>query len=731
MSPAASQRFFLAAMIFLIVLSTPAWAVKRVDFSLPTATASISGEVLTDGSGGGVVEALQNIPVYAVNPTTQGIEGSAITDAQGQYSISLRGGATYKVIAAGGFAFTPQNGFGSYVYEYYPGVFDASAAQSVAVPATGTAGGIDFALGNGLTISGKVETQLPAQQAQPLGFSSVVAVPANVSDQDFVNAPWAITAYFGSTDASGNYTISGLPPFSYYVYTASFGVFANEIYPGAYEPDQAIPIDLSSQTNAASIDFLLEVGGSLSGRVTGSDTGDGIEDTSVSFIRKAALNASSDNIFSYLSFGALTTTTDSNGDYQISGVAPGTYVGMFNFDRSDDDKYAPQYLGGNSYSTSATDVTVSVGQTISALDVSALIGGTIKGTVKREDNGLPLEKFGVAVEIADAFVDRALVGLLGVKETETDVLGNFEIIGLPQRPFVVAAYAENPLFSDAPEINQYFAPEFYNNANYADNADTVTPSPGGSPVDIAFELAIGDVVEGFVRDDGNNALEGATVGHVYTDTPNVPNFEPWLLDSRVSEFSFVQTAADGSYRIAGLRPGLGILESFAPDFLTQYANDKDDISAADEPQFVSDGFPTGSMSGRIVDASTNQPLSQIPILVYRDTGTIVGESVTNAQGEWMISGLFPDTYRVGANISLSLLGESDPDNVLLIPDPMTDQAYSSLFWVNANDFLSASGITVEEGENETGVNFALMDSTGGSGDFTAIGIILDILLFSE
>jgi hypothetical protein len=267
-----------------------------VDFELEPA-GTISGMVFNDG---GTVP-LANVSVCA-NSEACGGDHYGCTQSDGSGNFILFGmplGVTTYLDAGGQ----------TYIHEYYDaanGSFDCNDASGVSVGSSD----VNFYLELGATISGTVKDSA----GNPI-TGEQINVDVYAGDPCGPNNHIQGT----STDtANGTYTIAGLAGGTYFLKTWHFETnYVDEWWTGG-GPDPsdidcslAEPITVASGGLVMNKDFQLELGGSISGRVTAPD-GDPIANMHV-YVQSEGCGG--------IWLGG--ENTDSNGDYTIKGIPEG------------------------------------------------------------------------------------------------------------------------------------------------------------------------------------------------------------------------------------------------------------------------------------------------------------------------------------------------------------------------------------------------------------------------
>ncbi len=319
-----------------------------------------------------------------------------------------------------------------YVGELYDGVAcsnpwcEKSQGTLVTVAEGQDVVGIDFSLQKGGIISGVVSTV----DGKYFGDFQVSVFDVNGK-------------YLGSdyvVDSSGYYRIIGLPEgevfvrvefLNYYGQFYSAYPYYEQVYPGVecigwgcdVTKGQPVAVKLGQLTSG--IDFTLQRGGEISGKITASDTGDAL-----SHIKVEAY----DNQGQLLQTGS----ANSKGEYKVTGLPTGQYYL----------KFSPVFLEGTSYQfiplpyaadymaelygdvncvgqcdvTQGKVVSVTSGQMIKGVDVALDTGDAIIGKVTAANTGAALAYTQIIIHDANG-------NWLGFS-VWTDVNGRFSVNGL-------------------------------------------------------------------------------------------------------------------------------------------------------------------------------------------------------------------------------------------------------------------------------------------------------------
>ena len=152
-----------------------------------------------------------------------------------------------------------------YASEYYNNVLIWNSATRVNVTAGEVTSSIDFSLSQGSSFSGRVENQ----SGNPISG-------ARISATNYYNGTWFSDTQSGS---DGSYYFDGLPPGDYRVEVDPWDTpYLREYYNNRFNWDDAAPVTVIPGDVTPDIDFTLDRGGVISGRVLDLETGSPVED---------------------------------------------------------------------------------------------------------------------------------------------------------------------------------------------------------------------------------------------------------------------------------------------------------------------------------------------------------------------------------------------------------------------------------------------------------------------
>lgn len=464
------------------VENTPA-GTNGIDFYLPRAA-------LIQGVVRGNHDPLPGMSVSVSERTGDNTSWRAngSTDESGHYSLEVLPGSNYVVDVWTG------EGDSFWLSQYYSHASDSSSADPVTTDVDAPATNIDFDLDQGGIISGSV--------FEDDGETPVLWCWVSVENLD------GSQAASGGTYDTGHFQIT-VPPGEYRVYAegsrASFGI--DMYYDGwlKSERDQANVVTAFVGQVTSNIDFVMEPGGTISGRVT---AGDGTTPVAWCWVQ-AQLDHQ----------GVGDGQTDEDGCYSFR-VPPGTYV-VAAYPEWNDQPFIRQYFSNAVSEADALPMTVESEGVCSNIDFQLQQGGTISGRVYADDDDAGVG--GCYVQAEDYNTGASVNGV------NSDSDGYFTL-RLPAGQYRVRA---NPDQSAALIGEWYDDTVNYGDATPVDVADD-NDTPG-----IDFGLALGFRVEGRVVDENGNPLAWR-----WLDAHALDEDENWLWAGGGS------TDADGYYGFA-------------------------------------------------------------------------------------------------------------------------------------------------------------------------------------
>jgi len=329
-------------------------------FSSDCEGGSISGQVTIDPSG----DPIEGVRVTAFNTTTPDYY-SNLTDTNGNYSIPDLPAADYYVYTEN------EQGFINEWYDdaiYCGGRPPFEESTPVTVDADNHIFGIDFALRDTEgSISGRVTD---VRTGEPIEGVTVIAC--------FYCCNEALT------NATGEYTINGLGTGTYGVRTSNEQDYVDEwyqdkVYVLCNKPNDIELVSVNSPNETSNIDFALQIGGVIRGRVFDDITKEGLENVSVVANFENEVKCVMNN---------RSTQTDDSGNYEIPGLASGRYV-VHTYNAT-----YPTYASFEAYDNApnfSSDkikiVEVVEGDSTNDIDFGMPVAQSVSGTISGVDNG--------------------------------------------------------------------------------------------------------------------------------------------------------------------------------------------------------------------------------------------------------------------------------------------------------------------------------------------------------
>ena len=434
------------------------------------------GTPLGGGIAGRVIDAATRAPIAGAQLDIVSEEFGSITgvaDADGRYmAIGLPAG-TYYVVAWGA-------GYATEMFDDIPCVTPFSCDFSIATPivvvAGAVIGGIDFALDKGGTISGRI-----------VGSDTGNGIPGVYVDIFDVETSQLASQAF--TDADGRYqSFDGLRAGTYWlrVFAGDAG-YLDEGYDNIPCDNRcSVPLGVTAVAvtlgrDTSGIDFTLERGGVIAGRVTDGNTSQPLPGVVVQ-----AVTVTEDPF--WMGFGV----TDQEGVYRIQALGTATYRALVD----GRDGYLGEVwrelecFGTDCFSMAGTPIAVQAGLTVSGIDFTPIKGGSIAGKVVDHQTNAPLAN--VIIEGYDADGRFVFLSIAGED-------GRYAIDGLPTGSFFLLANTEL--------LGRSYVDELYGGAPCplltcdVTRARPVRVAVGSESSGIDFRLDKGGTISGRVTDD--------------------------------------------------------------------------------------------------------------------------------------------------------------------------------------------------------------------------------------
>ena len=507
-------------------------------------------------------------------------QGSAISNADGDYLINGLVSGDYRVSAA----------VSGYVTRYYNGVVASNLATAITIISPDIVPNINFHLEMGGSISGHVY--------QADGQTPISGVNVSVSAISSGN----ITGT--KTDSNGGYTVGGLASGEYAI-KASTADYLVQYYNRISSAEAATRVTITATEDIPDIDFRLDLGGKISGRVFQADGA-----TPLFGVVILAEEVNDKHLL-------VKAVSDLNGAYTLPGLESGDYRISAAFSN-----YFTQYYDNVTSSTAATLINVSAPGVVSNINFTLNQGGSISGRVYRADGLTPL--YGASI--------RAIGENNGYGSSDSN--GDYIISGLVSGSYRIRA-----------SVSGYLT-QYYDNVTSSELASPVNVNAPVNIPNINFKLEMGGSISGHVyQADGITPISGVSV-----QAFSVSN----------SDGKAATTDSDGSYAIRGLASGNYRIYTSSSDYFTQYYNNVASSELATIIRVVApDNTPNinfklemgGSISGHVYQADGITPISGTNVRAVSANGGSDTGSTTDSTGRYAIRGLTSGNYRIYTNTS--------------------------------------------------------------------------------
>lgn len=640
-------------------------------------TANINFALSAGGTISGTVkDAISGAPLLSsyvdIYNSTGNSNGYAYVDATGAYqAIGLTTG-NYYVIA---------HNYDGYLDELYNNIpcpdFSCNPITGTAVAVTfgNDTGGINFALDQAGKISGKVTNATGG---------ALPSVGVDIYDS---GGNWAS---FGYTDSAGNYTASNLRAGNYFAKTNAPNSI-NELYDNIpCDPDCVItsgtPIPVTVNNTTSGINFALDSGGRITGKITLSTTAAALEGIEVRV---------------YNSSGNLAGSGYSNatGKYSVAGLSTGTYFARTsNYDGYINELYNNIACEGCD-PTTGTPIAVQTGATKKNINFVLDRAGSITGTIT-DTNNVPLDY--IEVDIYDSTGNWQSYAY-------TDASGVYSTSGLLNGNYFARTYSYSGGYID----------ELYNNIPCSPDCDVTTGTPIAVSVNSTttanFKLSTGGHIAG-------------TITSVQSSQP-LENIYLTIYDSNGDYVSYGYTDGLGHYDAGGLLTGNYFVST---DNYQGYIDELYDNQVCEPYCDVTGGTPVavtfeattggidfalnegGKISGNV--SSADGPLSSVSVDVYDSNGDYVAGAYTDFEGNYLAEGLMTGQYYATT---------SSYSNYL-------DELYNNFPCEPYCDVTTGTAISVTAGQTTPGIMFVLAKGGKITGKVTDAGtsaLLSDITIY--
>jgi protocatechuate 3,4-dioxygenase beta subunit len=604
-----------------------------------------------DGSiSGVVVRELDDAPIRGATVSVFSTENPFIsgwveTAEDGTYRLgALSTGKYYAYVRAEG-----------YLPEYFDDAESFEQADLIDVVDPNETKGIDFKLGIGGSISGKVTNEEGAPiagayvQTAPTAFDSALGVRP---DGTYLGTyGWAVT------DDQGDYTIGGLAAGSYKVLAQAWTQWfiASEWYDNSPSFEDATPVQVEKGKETSGIDFKLDLpvtNGFIAGTVVD------LQDQPIAGAYVYAETPFNDptNPPSGRVYAWAYAITERDGSYRIEGLPDGKY--LVSASAYNQWQYVQRWWPDAETPAKAEPVIVDSGAEPVPINfrLPLTTGSASIAGIVRNENGDPLAN--AFIDISSPFdnVDPAtgVVKAGGIWAYGfSDSSGHYRVDQLPPGTYIVhAQYWENLSFGQ----------EWYDNADNAAAATPVTIAAGEARDGVDFSIKVRPLY-GAIAGTVVNDATGDVISRAYVEL-SPQGYAFWEGAPFMRWPYYAVTDDKGNYRLEWLPEGEYLVSVYANGAFEYFENAT--VAGLATPVKVAGGETTtvnfgltprnegaGIISGRVGAEYTDQ-LLEIAVVVAKPVATILVwpqsdmffNAVINKDGTYEISGLPAGDYYV-------------------------------------------------------------------------------------
>ena len=543
---------------------------------------------------------------------------------------------------------------------------------------------------------------------------SIAGITVDIFDQ---SGSWSRSA---TTDDNGRYFLADyFADGKYYLRILNAGDYLGMIYGStSYCVDwcdivEGEAIQVSSGDEITDINFALQKGGSISGVVTDEQNEKPVANAHVS-------------VCGFNGFLHGSGRTDVNGRYHVGGLLTGDYFVRFSTEGSD---YASELLGGEpspsfNNCVQGDPVEVQLGKVTENVDHALQKGGTITGKIIDSGSSAPVVNVAATVYSWDGH--QAGWAL-------TDENGSYHVKGLPSGYYFVKGGGWSSTeyisqFLGGFECQGWSCPITINTPVHVVSGE-ITPN-------INIALKKGGVISGEI----NASETGAPLSGVYVQ---VFNGQGRYLSDGYSD-------SNGIYRVDGLQSGDVYIKASLRG--GEYSSQVYGASACFEcdvlegaPTKVVEGevteginfsmqlssVSTGSISGKVIDATSGEPISgngyeglvsysAIGVVAVHVDGSWGGQGDISLSGEYEIEGLGPGEYYVMTSFRAEYINELYEG--VACPNFWCDKTMGTVVTVNKGQEVTGIDLSVQKGGEISGVVSAVDGKYLGDANVSAFDV---------